>query len=384
LQYFLPHAVQFGFFLHLDRFRDAALIPQLLFGDILRPSRSLLFAAYLWGAHLSQTSPLFDLKPVLLRRALQSLSTEIYVHTDAVHALQTLQAHVLLAQYFLLQGRFLAAQLQANAAATLALGWRLHKLGSAPPPTTSPIILHGEIPPFDAYLTPSQDSVEEGERVRAFWAVVSLQVSLTLASSGGVGMSTSSSCLLEAVGAEVDTPWPMQSVEYELQDGYSAADNYGGEVIRRFLGNESSNIPIPVCYAQAARLPPMYPSADPDLVLTHTLVAAASIRLHRPFVPSSAAAQTKCLAAARAVVQFLGDTTSPHLVQHANPLIGTVGALACGVLIDEIHGTREMWSEWAETLDIPVALPAGEEESMLLLNLQEGMMIMGGTRRGVR
>ncbi|KAF7356089.1 Zn(2)-C6 fungal-type domain-containing protein [Mycena venus] len=414
LQYFLPHAAQLGFFLHIDRFRNSALVPQIPFGDILRPSHSLLYAVYLWGAHLSQSGPLFDLKSAFLSRALQAISTETCVHRDSIHAIQTIQAHVLLANYFFLLRSFLAAQLHANAAATLVLGYRLHKLGSAPPPASS--IRNSELPPFDAYLTPAQDSVEEGERVRCFWAVVSLQANLNLASDSPTSLS---SCLLESSGTEIDTPWPMQNAEYELQPGYSAADNYGGEVIKRFLGDELSSIQIPVSHVQASvllhrasrfaaswssnlqptelssytncytwldrrisrfwdTLPPVYPSADPDLVLTHALVAAASIKLHQPFSALDPAAQSKCLASARAIIRFLGDTTAnnPASAHHANPVHGAICALACRVLVDEIQRTRVVWAEWSQTLDVQT-LPAGEQESMLLLNLQEGMRIMG-------
>ncbi|KAJ7919685.1 hypothetical protein B0H13DRAFT_2428717, partial [Mycena leptocephala] len=414
LQYFLPHAVQFGFFLHLDRFRNAALLPRIPFGDILRPSQSLLFAVYLCGAHLSQSGPLFDLKPLFLKRALQCISTEICAHRDAAHALQTIQSHVLLANYFFLHRRLLAAQLQANAAATLALGYRLHKLGSGPPHGSSSYY-DGDLPPFDAYLMPSQDSVEEGERVRCFWAVVSLQANLSLASNSPA--SGISSCLLECFGTEIDTPWPMQSAEYELLPGYAAADNYGGEVIKRFLVDELSSIPTPVSHAQASvllhrasrfaakwssnlqptelssymhcytwldgrikqfwdQLPPVYPSADPDLVITHALVAAASIRLHHPFVSLEPGAQAKCVASARLILRCLSDTSVPGSIPCANPVIGTIGALACSVLVEEIQRTRTVWGEWAKTFELEVLMPAGEEESMLLLDLQEGMRIM--------
>jgi hypothetical protein len=124
------------------------------------------------------------------------------------------------------------------------------------------------------------------------------------------------------------------------------------------------------------QLPPVYPSADPDLVLTHALVAAASIRLHHPFVSLEPAAQAKCVASARAILRCLGDTAVPGSIPCANPVIGTIGALACSVLVEEIQRTRTVWGEWAKTFELEVLMPAGEEESMLLLDLQEGMRIM--------
>ncbi|KAJ7227720.1 hypothetical protein B0H12DRAFT_1148679 [Mycena haematopus] len=408
LQYFLPHAVQIGFFLHVDRFRNSTLLPQIPFGDVLRPCHSLLYAVYLWGAHLCQSGPIFELKPLFLRRALESVSTEICVHRDSVHAIHTIQAHVLLTNYFFLHRRFLPAQVHAHAAATLALGYRLHRLGTAPPPASSSI-QDGDFPPFDEYLAPAHDSVEEGERIRCFWAVVSLQTNLNLAFASPIGLS---SCLLESMRTTIDTPWPMQSTEYELQPGYSARDNCGRDVIRQFLAEECS-VPIPVSHVQASvllhrtsfltvkwssnlkstelssymdcytwldgritqfsdGLPPVYLWADHDLVLTHALVAAAVITLHRPFSTLEQAARMKCIVAARAIIRVLRDTTT---IPHANPVIGTICALACNVLMDEIQRTHLVWTEWAQTLDVNT-LPAGEQESTLLLNLQEGMGIM--------
>ncbi|KAK7024796.1 hypothetical protein R3P38DRAFT_2626189, partial [Favolaschia claudopus] len=258
LQNFLPHATQLGFVLHIERFTNATLIPQIPFGNILRPSQSLLYAVYLWGAHLSPPGPLFDLKPTFLRRALQATATETFTHNDSVHALQMIQAHILLGNYFLMQKRLLSAQLHANAAATLAMSYRLHKLGSAVSASPSPM-LHGalyldSLDQLDAHLTPAQDSVEEGERVRCFWAVVTLQSSLSLASESDSQSMGLSSCLLECLGREIDTPWPMQIAEYELMEGYRSADNYEGEVIQRFMMMEPSSRPHSVSHVQATVL----------------------------------------------------------------------------------------------------------------------------------
>lgn len=76
LQYFLPHATQFGFFLHPQHFRDSVLLPFPI-GDERRPSPALLYVAYLWGAHLSQTQALLTSEGVFLKRAQQQISTEI-------------------------------------------------------------------------------------------------------------------------------------------------------------------------------------------------------------------------------------------------------------------------------------------------------------------
>ncbi|KAK7024797.1 hypothetical protein R3P38DRAFT_3532570 [Favolaschia claudopus] len=129
-------------------------------------------------------------------------------------------------------------------------------------------------------------------------------------------------------------------------------------------------------------LPPAYPSCTPELILTHTLIAAASLSLHRPFVSFDPAAQTKCLAAARTIIQSLHVPTSPETAITVNPVLGTVCALACDVLLDELERTRTMWAEWAAApimADVDVSLPSlplCEQESVLLMDLQEGMGIL--------
>ncbi|KAJ7103831.1 hypothetical protein C8R44DRAFT_715919 [Mycena epipterygia] len=247
LKYFLPYAIRFGFFLHVDRFQEATLRPQTPFGDIFRPSLSVLYAVYLWGAHLSQSESLLELTPVFLRRALQCISTDICVKGDPTRAIQTIQAHVLLANYFFDQKRFLTAQLQANSAATLALEYGLHRLGSAP--ATSSPIFHSNSPRFDEHIRPSETGVEEGERIRGFWAVICLQSTLNLA---GNCPSSINSCILECAGTDIDTPWPKEITDYGT---LPSAENEGGETIKDFLMNEPRyGSPIPARHAQAAVL----------------------------------------------------------------------------------------------------------------------------------
>lgn len=120
-------------------------------------------------------------------------------------------------------------------------------------------------------------------------------------------------------------------------------------------------------------LPLVYRSTDADLVLTHALVAGAAIKLHQPFGMLESAALMR---AARAILRILHDTTSSTSTPaHANPVSGTICALACSVFVDEIQRTRHLWAEWAQTLDVDV-LPVCEQESTLLLNLQGGIRIL--------
>ncbi|KAJ7750730.1 hypothetical protein DFH07DRAFT_1062079 [Mycena maculata] len=399
------------FFLHPTRFRDATLLP-LPFGDERRPSPALLSAAYLWGVHLSRVQPFLAAEPVFLKRAQQHISTEISAHTPPSHVLHTIQAQVLLATYLFRNKRFLEAEFHANGAATLVLGYQLHKIRSSrpmePPLLGVPVLL-------EIYPAPPKDSVEEGERIRGFWAVTCLQSNLNIALN-----STSGSCVLESPGADIDTPWPLELADYEA--GLLPPDYRGQESIRHFLTDDP--LPAsPVCMLHAKAsvllyratrlgsnwkpnlrpqelasytasygwldrrltqfwetLPPIYAfyadaAAARTLVVAHALTAAAAIKLHRSPGAADPEAQRKCVFAARAILECLGDTRVVDFVV-AHPIVGSLGSLACGVLMEEVRRAREFRAGWAASLGGPVAPPSAEEGA-LVRDLRAGMQTMG-------
>jgi hypothetical protein len=240
LQCFLPHATQFGFFLHTQRFQDAVLLP-FPFGDERRPSPALLYVVYLWGAHLSQSQALRSSERVFLRRAQEHISTEISAHTHSTHLLHTIQAQVLLSTYLVRLKRLLEAEFYVNGAATLALGYQLHKIRSARP-VTPPLL--GVPVLVEVYPAPPADAIEEGERIRAFWAVACLQSNLNTSVDAG----SPSFCILESPGTGINTPWPLEIEDYEmgaLPPGYQ-----GEDTIRHFLTEESFS-PSPLCALHA-------------------------------------------------------------------------------------------------------------------------------------
>ncbi|KAJ7763051.1 Zn(2)-Cys(6) binuclear cluster domain-containing protein [Mycena metata] len=414
LQTFLPHATQFGFFLDLQRFSDAALLP-FPFGDERRPSPALLCVVYLYGVHLSRSQPLLASEPVFLKCAQQNISTAISVHTHPMHILHTIQAQVLLSTYLFRTKRFLEAEFHANGAATLALGYQLHKIRSARP-NTPPLL---GVPTLleEVYPTPPADAIEEGERIRAFWAVASLQSNLNIA----LGAASGAFCILEAPGgAAIDTPWPLELADYEagaMPPGYS-----GQESIRHFLTDDSfpRHSPPSMFHAKASvllyraarlgaswspsfqpqehaayttsytwldrritqfweSLPPIYTlyttasasASGRTLVLAHALVAAAAIKLNRPACSASAEAQTKCIDAARAILSVFGDASDAvpdRAIVH--PVVGWLMALACRVLLDAVrHCQRVFRMGWA---------PSGEEVTFVgEEELRAGMATMG-------
>ncbi|KAJ7048395.1 hypothetical protein C8F01DRAFT_1267577 [Mycena amicta] len=131
VQHFLPHAQELGFFLDVECLHAAAALAPTL--DLFtsnntlppHPTTSLLFAAALWGAHLSKAQVL---TATFLRRALECISTEICslslspspLLQDTTNAVQIIQAQLLIARYFISNGQTLAARVQASGAEAIA------------------------------------------------------------------------------------------------------------------------------------------------------------------------------------------------------------------------------------------------------------------------
>ncbi|KAJ7217305.1 hypothetical protein GGX14DRAFT_696204 [Mycena pura] len=444
LQYFLPHADQFGFFLHIDRFRSAVLLPAIPspFSELIRPAQSLLYAVYLWGAHLSQADEpgsLFDnMKPLFLRRALQCISTEVCEQRDTMHVVQTIQAHVLLANYFLVHRKFLPAHLHASGAATLALGYRLHKLGSASA-AASVLAPDGINMASDVYLRPPQDALEAGEWIRGFWTVVGLQTTVHLVAprmAGGTGLKG----ILEVAEGEINTPWPMRMLEYEMQLGQcqfpvpvdtvtsaygpatDASVGSGSDVVQRFMTDEctftvdsvtnyskatvllhhasllgakwSSTLQPPTefatymtAYTQLERrislfrdtLPPVYPRAEGALVLAHSLASIALLTLHRafPFAYAADPSPCRCVAAARAVLQALGTgTASPGVLALAPAAQPAFGAI-CALACSTLVDKIVATRTRAQLLGAAATSAEDQDEHVLGLHLREGIRILG-------
>ncbi|KAJ7625786.1 hypothetical protein FB45DRAFT_1060415 [Roridomyces roridus] len=408
LDHFIPNAVQLGFFLHLERFKQAALQPPTAYQHSARPSLALLYAVYLWGAHLSLVNSLVELKPEFLRRALHFISTaETHItpiEDNALHSLQTIQAHVLISKYFLVHKRLLVAQVHASNAATLVLGYRLHKLGSP-----SAMTLQSRTLFEDISLRPAQNPVEQGERIRCFWSVTSLQVELNLALASG---DSGNACILDSAGSEITTPWPMQMVEYELMQGEEEIGGGGGDSPllrlkplfyfiapcallangppistwhrREFSAYMTSYTDLDLrinalrTSLESTSTIPGYSLADTELTHTYLLIAAASITVNRTS-PVDLGARTKCVGAARGILGYLvaSPSTPPAidsvqetltLVGNADAMYAPMCALACRVLIGEIQNLRMLrGSEWAV---------AGEDESLLGVDVQNGLLIL--------
>lgn len=206
LDVFFAHASEFGFFLDIDPIYRTCILPAN-FGSHSKPSPGLLWAMYLWGAHLSpeQNNPAREHEYML--RALADTATNLSTDHPQRY-MQTIQAEILLSYYFWRIGRCLEAKYHAQGAASLALGCGLNKTMSANPSTLPDISVgsHGLIVLPDAY-----DETEQGERINGFWATVMLCKNLAVT----LEQPTSVCGSFEAPGLQIDTPWPLDMESYK-------------------------------------------------------------------------------------------------------------------------------------------------------------------------
>lgn len=140
--------------------------------------------------------------PQVLERVQQALSASI----DSSKTLYVLQAEVLITAYMFHTNKRTAGHYHAAAAMSIAVGSKLHKIRSAEWADVGAAV----VPDPEVQLLPPVDDVEEGERVRAFWTIFSLDRCLSV--------TFHSPSLLTQHGTaatRVDAPWPLEMSEYE-------------------------------------------------------------------------------------------------------------------------------------------------------------------------
>ena len=165
-------------------------------------------AIYLWSCYLSRPGSLSEHEPLYLSRALSALNDAV---ANPLKVVDTVQALCLLSVYFLTNGRLLEGSYHASAAASLAIQWGLHQIGS-PEVSSSPML--GE---WDATfrLEPAKDTIEQGERILTFWQVYVLDRCWSVA--------LQRPCVLpDATHPQtvITTPWPQAMEEYEAVSSY--------------------------------------------------------------------------------------------------------------------------------------------------------------------
>ncbi|KAJ7097089.1 hypothetical protein B0H15DRAFT_945761 [Mycena belliarum] len=344
---FLHHAPKFGFFLDTQAFHDAvtsrtaAIAPNL--------PAVLVNVMYLWGVHLSEDPRLAAYEPALLSHALRSTAGSL-VGTHPRTVLHSLQASVLLAYYFVRNTRFLEAKYHTSAAVSIAVSVGLHRV-------RGPGQQEGV-----GVLLPPRDAKEEGERIAAFWSVLTLN-------NCWVGLDDAPSNLVYGPGGlKIDTPWPVDTADYIERPHLLPTQSSG--TVSKFLANVPDDArSVPALYAKGAilfeegmRLGVRYrrnalPPPDPEfhaldnniaaftymlpplacktLLVVHMLPHGAMIQLHRHFATAHAPSRAKVLAAARAVEDALTKIDVPN-VKLVNPVLAPLWTSACLVLIEEM------------------------------------------------
>ena len=194
-------------------FRSSSAL-QYPLGHYYRPSPALLSTVYLWGLHLSRSEALQGHEPTFLSRALRQTSNGL-TGSHPQQVLHTLQAEILLAYYFLRNGRFLEGKYHSSAAASLVISSGLNEIRTSRYASSSSNILGNRSPP----LPPPRDAVDEGERINGFWTTLVLDKCWSVALSSPSNFTDS-----ERLGTQIDTPWPLENSGYEQVRIFSAAN----------------------------------------------------------------------------------------------------------------------------------------------------------------
>ena len=205
LNCFLPFASDFGFFLNIPRFQASMLQPFPL-GHPSRPSPALIFSTYLIAIRISNDPLVKPNETSYLTRATQEAATALSGnHPHKI--MHSIQAEVLLATYFFLNGRFFEGKYHIANAVSTTISAGLHKLRSSSPVSTSSLPLQ-------------RDVIEEGERIICAWNVFNLDKCWAVALDDSPNFEHST----HALAAKIDTPWPLDMEEFE-QVSYSSHTN---------------------------------------------------------------------------------------------------------------------------------------------------------------
>ncbi|KAH8107677.1 hypothetical protein BXZ70DRAFT_1003124 [Cristinia sonorae] len=376
LDIFLPHRHQCGLELHVGRLRDSLTMP-------LPEQRHpvLMNAIYLWACYLSRPGSLCEHEGLYLSRALTAVNDVV---SNPGKVVDFIQASCLLSVYFLSNGRLLEGSYHASAAASLALQWGLHQLGQEN--------FVGSDRESTFLLEPAKDSIEQGERILAFWQVFNLDRCWSVALKRPATIPDS-----KHPWTAITTPWPQRMEAYETGDvdvgsgsptvhtffihqaqvtsavgGFStsalqakaAALFEGASRLSSSWSPQLSSSPSLTDNFRAfehtiarftTTLPPLHQleAAMPDdkcsFLLIHSLAHASMIRLHEPFLDDQVSRDV-ALRAARSmtvVAKHIADGNFDFL----DPLIGFCWVCAARVLITELAQLQTTWPP-ANTADI--------------------------------
>ncbi|KAJ7688885.1 hypothetical protein B0H17DRAFT_1202747 [Mycena rosella] len=357
---FLHNATCFGFFLDTQAFHDAVTSTN---GRNLPPV--LLNVMYLFGVHLSEDERITVYEPAFLAHALRSTASSLSgSHPRTV--LHSLQASVLLAYYFIRNARFLEGKYHTSAAVSIAVSAGLHRIRGAQ---------GGALMPTAEALPPPADALEEGERINAFWSVLTLNNCWAGMDAAG----SPSNVGYGPAGLKIDTPWPLETRHYVEASHLrfrrpDLVPRHSSDTVARFLADAPDNVgsgqalhaKAAILFEAATRLADRYRANsisrnDPEflgldrkidvftaalpaiqskaMLVVHTLAHGATIQLQKPLVREHSSARGKSLAAARAVADILLKTDVPKMGL-IDPVLGPLWTSTCQTFINEVVRRR--------------------------------------------
>ncbi|KAF7366014.1 Fungal-trans domain-containing protein [Mycena venus] len=368
IQTFLHHSSQFGFFLNVQNFQEAAM------GRTgVRPTAVLLDVVNLWAIHLS-SGDFTAYEASYLSKALRTSVDALSGAHNHITILHSIQAEVLLSLYFLRNTRFLEGKYHLSAAVSLVISSGLHRIRSADSGAAG-----GPLGPAFRRLPPPLDAMEEYERINAFWTVLTINNCWTTADGSPSNISYT------VPDARIDTPWPADINDRDLLNHELPDSSIG--TVTAFLANlpdTSNGVSVAALHAkaailfeQASRLAAQYrPNLPPDqsnafyisfnaidtlieafkisLLAVHVqeqgrkmwvmyaLVQVATIQLYNPFVDIDnevGPSRLRVLDAARAIVDNLAQVRLNEF-GYVDPIMGTLLMATCQVFVAELGRSR--------------------------------------------
>ncbi|KAJ7232178.1 hypothetical protein B0H12DRAFT_1262412 [Mycena haematopus] len=368
---------QFGFFLHVENFREA-IVGQ----SGQRPAAGLLDVVYLWAIHLSGSEEFITDEAGYLSRALRT-AADALSGTHANTVLHSIQTEVLLANYFLRNTRFLEGKYVSNPPlidpapltdtnwpAPQRRGFARHQLWAASNSDCGLVCGGGPLGPVSGpafhSLTPPRDVIDECERINALWTVLTMNNCWTTADGSPSNISYTDP------QARIDTPWPVDIDTLDLNARALPDSSFG--TVSSFLGNvpdggvseAALHAKAAILFEQASRLASQYRPNMNDEQLTQlslsfnaidTLIDGfkLSVRgtatgqmhstpgpslsremlLHNPFIVDNEPSRLRVLDAARAVVADLVSAPVTGFV-YVDPIMGTLLMATCQVFVTEL------------------------------------------------
>jgi len=226
-----------------------------------RPSPALITAIYLWGLFLSPT-PSKSKEKVLLHNVLFYLSGDLS-RSHPHKVIHCIQAEALLSSYYLKNGKTLEGKHHAEVALSLAIGRGFHRIRSSRAPPSQP-------PNSDPLPLPV-DVIEEGERIDAFWAAVSLNDCWSAFQESHLTFS-------DLQPDVVDTPWPLDSYQ---QDSVRTLSSPVSSFVHAFLNQHHLPRKSLLSLQEFLNGSIMAGISEKALYIKATILLARAISVHR-------------------------------------------------------------------------------------------------------